>query len=89
MPEMMCFCTMKAKIATGITVTVPTAAIDPYEVPMGVMRVGMATGSVWVLRPVRTSAKRNSFHELMTQKIAVAASPPLASGIHLEEGSCF
>ena len=27
MPEMMCFCTMKAKIATGITVTVPTAAI--------------------------------------------------------------
>jgi hypothetical protein len=64
MPEMMCRCTMNAKIPTGMT-----AAISPHDVPMGVMSVGMATGSVCVLRPVSTSAKRNSFQELMTRII--------------------
>ena len=43
---MMCRWTIRAKIKTGTVVTTPTAAICPQNVPIGVRRLGVATGSV-------------------------------------------
>jgi hypothetical protein len=71
---------MIAKIKIGIVATTPTAAISPQITPRMVRKKVTVVGTVRELKLDRKNASANSFHDWMTQKIAVATIPGSVRG---------
>lgn len=60
--------------------TTPTAAISPQIIPMTDRKKVTVVGTVLALKLVKKKARANSFHDWITQKIAVAAIPGSVKG---------
>ena len=63
------------KIITGTIDKTPAALICPQSISRSVTKVAMATGNVRTLIEVRMSAIKNSFQEIINEKILVATKP--------------
>src|ERR1043165_1549006 len=80
-PRTRYFCSARAKTRMGTSATAAAALITPHLISYCVTRPAIPTGNVIAASVcVSTSANRNSFHEMIKQNTAVAASPGVTSG---------
>src|SRR6185369_7115338 len=80
-PRTRYFCNASANTRIGTIATDAAALITPHLISYCVTRPAIPTGSVIAASVcVSTRANRNSFHETIKQKTAVAARPGVTSG---------
>src|SRR6185369_14143067 len=80
-PRTRYFCSASANTRIGTSATAAAALITPHLISYCVTRPAIPTGNVIAASVcVSTSANRNSFHEMIKQNTAVAASPGATSG---------
>jgi hypothetical protein len=65
---------------TGAIIVTPVAVNGPQRLSSVVKKLKIATGTVLVLLPVKTTAYKNSFQDSMKANMAVTPTPPHAVG---------